>query len=102
MIDRRREGDKPCEEFKVLGSTGNVRLIIAESVTRNFSFGVVARCTPLSLAGPPRVTVRTMFIFIYHICALSRLLITFKVPMRLAATIANTLYVVLEIDRSEF
>lgn len=25
MIDRRREGEKLCEEFKVLGSTGNVR-----------------------------------------------------------------------------
>jgi len=24
MIDRKREGDAPCEEFKVLGSTGNV------------------------------------------------------------------------------
>ena len=30
MIDRRREGDKPFEEFKVLGSTGNVRIIHAE------------------------------------------------------------------------
>jgi len=27
MIDRRREGREPCEEFKVLGSTGNVRRI---------------------------------------------------------------------------
>jgi hypothetical protein len=27
MIDRRREGDEPREEFKVLGSTGNVRRI---------------------------------------------------------------------------
>ena len=25
MIDRRREGEELCEEFKVLGSTGNVR-----------------------------------------------------------------------------
>lgn len=25
MIDRRREGDELREEFKVLGSTGNVR-----------------------------------------------------------------------------
>ncbi|KAH9968858.1 hypothetical protein BC827DRAFT_1263339 [Russula dissimulans] len=24
MIDRKREGDEPCEEFKVFGSTGNV------------------------------------------------------------------------------
>jgi hypothetical protein len=27
MIDRRREGEKLCEEFKVLGSTGNVRWV---------------------------------------------------------------------------
>jgi hypothetical protein len=27
MIERRREGDELCEEFKVLGSTGNVRRI---------------------------------------------------------------------------
>jgi hypothetical protein len=26
MIDRRREGDELHEEFKVLGSTGNVRV----------------------------------------------------------------------------
>jgi len=28
MIHRRREGDEPCEEFKVLGSTGNVYTVI--------------------------------------------------------------------------
>ena len=27
MIDRRREGDELREEFKVLGSTGNVRCL---------------------------------------------------------------------------
>ncbi|KAI0004228.1 hypothetical protein BJV74DRAFT_809981 [Russula compacta] len=31
MIDRRREGDKLCEEFKVLGSTGNVYTVIIGS-----------------------------------------------------------------------
>jgi hypothetical protein len=45
MIDRRREGDKPFEEFKVLGSTGNVRVIHAEFV--HFLFALlpgVYRC----------------------------------------------------------
>jgi len=30
MIDRRREGREPCEEFKVLGSTGNVYTVIID------------------------------------------------------------------------
>lgn len=40
MIDRRREGDEPCEEFKVLGSTGNVRLN-AEFVTEPSHFSLL-------------------------------------------------------------
>ena len=43
MIDRRREGEELCEEFKVLGSTGNVR--------RRQNYSICELLTLLLLAG---------------------------------------------------
>jgi hypothetical protein len=42
MIDRRREGEELCEEFKVLGSTGNVRWV--QKCTEFMSFSLCCCC----------------------------------------------------------
>jgi hypothetical protein len=84
MIDRIREGEELCEEFKVLGSTGNVRWAqysICELLT-----------LLLFLAGLYRNDwqIPLLQLCVHYISAWSHLLINPKAQTRLVVTIAST------------